>query len=37
MTIGTKFDQPGFGLLGLEDEPEGFDVEVAKIIAGALG
>ena len=37
ITIGTKFDQPGFGLLGLEDEPEGFDVEVAKIIAGELG
>ncbi len=37
MTIGTKFDQPGFGLLGLEDKPEGFDVEVAKIIAGELG
>lgn len=37
ITIGTKFDQPGFGLLNLEDEPEGFDVEVAKIIAGALG
>lgn len=37
ITIGTKFDQPGFGLLGLEDTPEGFDVEVGKIIAGALG
>jgi glutamate transport system substrate-binding protein len=37
MTIGTKFDQPGFGLLGLDDKPEGFDVEVAKIIAGAIG
>ncbi len=37
ITIGTKFDQPGFGLLGLSDKPEGFDVEVAKIIAGALG
>ena len=37
ITVGTKFDQPGFGLLGLEDEPEGFDVEVAKIIAGELG
>ncbi len=37
MTVGTKFDQPGFGLLGLDDVPEGFDVEVAKIIAGALG
>jgi glutamate transport system substrate-binding protein len=37
MTVGTKFDQPGFGLLGLDDLPEGFDVEVAKIIAGAMG
>jgi glutamate transport system substrate-binding protein len=37
VTIGTKFDQPGFGLLGLEDKPEGFDVEIGKIIAGALG
>ncbi len=37
VTIGTKYDQPGFGLLGLQDEPEGFDVEVGKIIAGALG
>ena len=37
ITIGTKFDQPGFGLKGLSGAPEGFDVEVAKIIAGALG
>ncbi len=37
VTIGTKFDQPGFGLANLEGVPEGFDVEVAKIIAGALG
>ncbi len=37
VTIGTKFDQPGFGKLNLEDKPEGFDVEVAKIIAGELG
>lgn len=35
--VGTKFDQPGFGLKGLSGDPEGFDVEVAKIIAGALG
>ncbi len=35
--VGTKYDQPGFGLLGLDDVPTGFDVEVAKIIAGALG
>lgn len=37
MVVGTKYDQPGFGLLGLDDQPEGFDVEVAKIIAGAMG
>lgn len=37
LTVGTKFDQPGFGLLGLEDTPEGFDVEIAKIIAAELG
>ena len=37
VTIGTKFDQPGFGLKNLEGKPEGFDVEIAKIIAGELG
>lgn len=38
VTIGTKFDQPGFGLLNpATNEPEGFDVEVAKIIAEELG
>lgn len=37
VTVGTKFDQPGFGQTGLSDTPEGFDVEVAKIIAGAMG
>ena len=35
--VGTKFDQPGFGLQNLEGTPEGFDVEIAKIIAGKLG
>ena len=37
ITIGTKFDQPLFGLKGLSGKPEGFDVEVGKIIAGELG
>ena len=37
LTVGTKFDQPLFGLKGLSGEPEGFDVEIAKIIAGELG
>jgi len=35
--VGTKFDQPGFGLKGLDGKLAGFDVEVAKIIAGAMG
>jgi len=37
ITIGTKFDQPGFGLKGLSGKPEGFDVEIAKLVAGELG
>jgi glutamate transport system substrate-binding protein len=35
--VGTKFDQPLFGLKGLTGRPEGFDVEIAKMIACALG
>jgi glutamate transport system substrate-binding protein len=37
ITIGTKFDQPLFGLKGLTGKPEGFDVEIGKIIANELG
>jgi glutamate transport system substrate-binding protein len=37
ITIGTKYDQPGFGLLNPDGVPEGFDVEIAKIVAGELG
>jgi glutamate transport system substrate-binding protein len=38
ITIGTKFDQPGFGLLNPQTQkPEGFDVEIAKIVAAKLG
>ncbi|KQM83831.1 glutamate ABC transporter substrate-binding protein [Agromyces sp. Leaf222] len=37
ITIGTKFDQPLFGLVGPSGEPEGFDVEIGKIIASELG
>jgi glutamate transport system substrate-binding protein len=37
VTVGTKFDQPLFGLKGLSGEPEGFDVEIAKIVAAGLG
>lgn len=35
--IGTKYDQPGFGLLNPSGVPEGFDVEIGKIIAANLG
>lgn len=37
ITIGTKFDQPLFGLVGPDGVPEGFDVEIGTIIAGELG
>ncbi|GMA27108.1 glutamate ABC transporter substrate-binding protein [Arenivirga flava] len=35
--IGTKFDQPLFGLDDGTGNPQGFDVEIGKIIAGELG
>lgn len=37
ITVGTKFDQPLFGLVGPDGVPQGFDVEIAKIIAAELG
>ncbi|MEU7769459.1 glutamate ABC transporter substrate-binding protein [Nocardia sp. NPDC049190] len=38
ITIGTKFDQPLFGLKNpLTRQPEGFDAEMGKLIAAALG
>ena len=37
LRLGTKFDQPLFGLQGLGGNPEGFDVEIAKILAEELG
>lgn len=37
ITIGTKFDQPLFGLVGPDGVPVGFDVEIGTIIAGKLG
>src|SRR5215207_3588333 len=35
--VGTKFDQPLFGLKPPSGDPEGFDTEIARIIAGELG
>ncbi len=37
ITVGTKFDQPLFGLKNLKGKPEGFDVEIAKLVSGELG
>lgn len=38
ITIGVKFDQPGLGFKGATDDvPSGFDVEIAKQVAGQLG
>ena len=37
IVVGTKFDQPLFGLKNLQGEPEGFDVEIAALLAGELG
>lgn len=36
LIVGTKFDQPGFGNRTMGDEPQGFDIEVAKILAHDL-
>ncbi|PZS32883.1 MAG: ABC transporter substrate-binding protein, partial [Pseudonocardiales bacterium] len=38
ITVGVKYDQPGLGNKNPSTgNPEGFDVEVAKIVAGRLG
>jgi glutamate transport system substrate-binding protein len=35
--IGTKYDQPLFGQVGLDGKPIGFDVEIGKLVAAELG
>jgi glutamate transport system substrate-binding protein len=37
LTVAVKYDVPGFGLTGLSQTPSGFDIEIAKLIAGQLG
>lgn len=37
LTIGIKYDQPGLGLREANNSFTGFDVEVAKYVAGKLG
>jgi glutamate transport system substrate-binding protein len=37
ITIGTKFDQPLFGLDDGSGVPQGFDAEIGKLVAAKLG
>jgi glutamate transport system substrate-binding protein len=37
IVIGTKFDQPGLGLKNPDGTMSGFDIDVAKYVAGELG
>src|SRR5262245_27867161 len=37
ITIGTKFDQPLFGLKGPDGKPRGFDVAIGSLVASRLG
>ena len=38
VTIGVKYDQPGIGFLEPgADAPQGFDIEMGKILAAGLG
>ena len=37
ITIGTKYDQPLFGQVDTGGKPQGFDVEIGKLIASKLG
>lgn len=37
LVVGTKFDQPGFGLKNaVSGDVEGFDIEIAKLIAAGI-
>lgn len=37
LTVGIKYDQPGLGLQNPDGSFSGFDVEVAKYVAGKMG
>ncbi|UAK31099.1 glutamate ABC transporter substrate-binding protein [Nocardia asteroides] len=37
LTIGIKFDQPGLGFREADGSYQGYDVEIAKYVAGKLG
>jgi glutamate transport system substrate-binding protein len=38
VTVGVKYDQPGLGFKGANDDiPSGFDIEIAKLLVADLG
>ena len=38
IVIGVKYDQPGLGFLNpATNQPEGFDIEIGKLVAAGLG
>lgn len=37
MTVGIKYDQPGLGFREGDNDPTGFDVDVAKAVLGEMG
>ena len=37
MRVGIQYHQPGFGLKGMDGTFSGLDIEIATIIAGAMG
>jgi glutamate transport system substrate-binding protein len=38
ITVGVKYDQPGLGFKGANDDiPSGFDIEIAKLLVADLG
>ena len=36
ITVGTKFDQPLFGQVDASGNPQGFDVEIAKLVGASV-
>ena len=37
ITVGIKYDQPGLGFREGDNDPTGFDVDVAKAVLGEMG
>ena len=37
LTVGMLVDFPPFGIMNAENQPDGYDADVAKLLAEALG